>query len=59
MMSPGVTQPIDYIADDPTQPRPRRSAAMWVKLLIVWCAGLLVWTFYIALILYAFFRVMM
>ncbi len=56
-----MTQPIPYVSEDETrrQARPPRSAAMWIKLLIVWGAGLVVWGFYIVLILYAFFQVML
>ncbi len=56
-----MTRPISYVSDDETrrQARPPRSAAMWIKLLIVWGAGLIVWGFYIVLILYAFFYVML
>lgn len=54
-----MTQPIPYLSDDETRrdARPPRSAGMWVKLLLVWGAGLVAWTFYIAIILYLFFRV--
>jgi len=56
-----VTQPMNYVSDDETrqQARPRRSVGMWVKLLLVWSAGLVAWAIYIVAILYVFFRVMM
>ena len=55
-----MTEPIPYVSDDETHanPRPPRSTGTWVKLLLVWGAGLIVWAFYIAIILYVFFRVM-
>jgi hypothetical protein len=37
-------------------PRTPRSVGHWLLLLGVWLAGLLVWTFYIALFLAMFFR---
>ena len=56
-----MTEPIPYVSDDATHtnPPPPRSAGTWVKLLLVWGAGLIVWAFYIAVILYVFFRVML
>ena len=56
-----MTQPIPYVSDDETRrdARPPRSAGTWLKLLLVWGAGLVSWTIYIVLILYVFFRVMM
>jgi len=56
-----VTQPIPYVSDDETRrdARPPRSPGMWAKLLLVWSAGLVVWTVYIVIILYAFFRVVL
>ena len=56
-----MTQPIPYVSDDQTrrQTRPPRSAGVWAKLLLVWGAGLVVWAVYIALILYAFFWLML
>ncbi len=56
-----MTQPISYVSDDETRrgARPPRSAGMWIKLLLVWGAGLITWALYIVIILYAFFRVML
>jgi hypothetical protein len=56
-----VTEPIPYVSDDEAHanPRPPRSAGTWVRLLIVWGAGLIVWAFYIAVILYVFIRVIL
>ena len=56
-----MTQPIPYVSDDETRrdARPPRSAGTWVKLFLVWTAGLIVWAVYIVIILYAFFRVIL
>lgn len=55
-----LAQPIPYVSDDQTRrdARPPRSPGMWVKLLLVWAAGLVSWLIYIIVILYLFFRVM-
>ena len=56
-----VTQPIPYVSDDDTrrEARPPRSPGMWLKLLLVWAAGLMSWAIYIIAILYIFFRVIL
>ena len=56
-----VTDPISYASDNETrrQARPTRTAGTWAKLFIVWGAGLIVWAFYIAVILYVFFGVIL
>ncbi len=57
-----MIEPISYLTDTGStrgDARPPRSAATWLKFLLVWSAGLLVWTFYIIVILYAFFRVLL
>ncbi|MGH7214129.1 MAG: hypothetical protein ACREIT_05140 [Tepidisphaeraceae bacterium] len=38
-------------------PQPARSIGTWVKLLAVWCAGLVMWAIYLALIVYGVFIV--
>lgn len=55
-----VTQPMNYVSDDEARrsARPPRSAGMWVKLLLVWGAGVVMWAIYIVAILYALFRMM-
>ena len=56
-----MTDPISYASDNDTrrEARPTRSAGTWVKLLLMWGVGLVVWLLYIVAILYAFFRVML
>ena len=55
-----MNDPIAYASTDDTrrEARPGRTTGTWVKLVLVWGTGLLVWTVYIAVILYGFFRVM-
>lgn len=36
---------------------PRRTAGTWVKLLLVWTIGLMVWALYISGIVFVFFRI--
>lgn len=56
-----MAKPILYVSDHETRcdARPPRSAGTWVKLLLVWGAGLVSWVVYIAIILYLFFRVVL
>ena len=56
-----MTHPIPYVSDDQTRrdARPPRSAGTWAKLLLVWTAGLVAWTIYIIVLLYAFFRIIL
>ncbi|HEV2296715.1 MAG TPA: hypothetical protein VGR35_22935 [Tepidisphaeraceae bacterium] len=56
-----MTEPIHYVSDDAARrdARPPRSPAMWLKLLLVWGAGLVSWMIYIAIILYVFFRLIL
>ncbi len=48
--------PIDPALSDP--PRPRRSIATWIMLLIVWIVGLVMWSLYLGLAIYILYRIM-
>ena len=50
-----MTQPLDY--NTTPQPPPRRTAATWALLLLVWTIGLAVWAAYITLVAVIFLRI--
>ena len=49
--------PLEYAGMEDATPLPRRTLGTWVRLLLVWTVGLLVWAFYIAVLLYLFVNV--
>ena len=54
-----MTEPISYASDNDTrrEARPTRTLGTWVRLLIVWTTGLVVWMFYVLIIAYIFGRI--
>ena len=48
----------DDEADPQPQPRLRRSFATWIKLLVVWAIGLVIWAGYLAVIVLLLVRVL-
>ena len=53
-----VDPQLNYGSRDEAEHRPRRSAATWAKLLIVWSVGLVVWAFYLMALAWLWIKVM-
>jgi hypothetical protein len=48
--------PLDYGRNEPG--RAPRTFLIWLKITLVWCVGLAIWTAYLAAILYMLYRIM-